>query len=48
MTWATELLASCAVGVPDCEDTPPSIFELPLVLAILAVLLVVGVVSALG
>lgn len=48
MIWATELLASCAVDVPECDDTLASIVELPLVLAVLAVLLIVGIASALG
>lgn len=48
MMRATELMASCIVDAPDCEDTLGSMFGLPLVLVVLVLLLLVGVASALG
>jgi len=48
MVLVGELLASCVEPSAYCDDTPASIFELPLVLAALAVLLAIGVASALG
>ena len=48
MMRVTELLASCVEAVPDCDDTPSTFVEVPLLLAVVVVLVVVGVAAALS